>query len=397
MRSEKIIRGGQIAVVLTSLLLFYKMRPYFFWQGIFLNNYFNAIITIILGLFFYRNILLKDRTDRFLFFLFGLILVSYPFVADQNFNVFVSIIPLLFLPFATDLFCKKVYDSLLTIYCVIIGFSLLIWLFSIIGLLQPYKVIPPLNELKDYSYKVYPLLVRDPSIRFCGPFDEPGVVGTISALFLCCQRSFRESKSIILLLSGICSFSLFFFLVVSVYYACSQLIAKRNITRTLSFIFVAIIGVVVISSSPVLSEMITSRLAFDSSTGMFSGDNRTSSYAWELFDKIVGTREFWFGIDNKWDFQEMTAYSSSFINIIIMNGMLFFLLIVIFYIFYGWLNRVTIASFLMFAFVFLGNLYQRPGIFNPEFVFLWIVLARKDSIFSSSSCFLPSEYFLINK
>lgn len=393
------VKGGKLAAVLAGLLLIYKTRPYFFWSGIFLNNYFNAIITIILGFLFFLNRKNMSGADKWLMALFGAIIVAYPFVGDQNFNVFISILPLLFIPFATDAFNKKVFDNYLNIYCVLISISLFVWMFAILGAISPMKVIKPLNELKDYNYYVYPLLVRgtDNSIRFCGLFDEPGVVGTISALFLCCQRSFRESKSIILLLSGICSFSLFFFLVVTVYYACSQLIAKRNITRTLSFIFVSIIGVVVISSSPVFSEMITSRLEFDSSTGMFSGDNRTSSYAWELFDKIVGTREFWFGIDNKWDFQEMTAYSSSFINIIIMNGMLFFLLIVIFYILYGWLNRVTIVSFLMFAFVFLGILYQRPGIFNPEFVFLWIVLARKDSIFSSSSCYLPSECSLINK
>lgn len=378
------VKGGKLAAVLAGLLLIYKTRPYFFWSGIFLNNYFNAIITIILGFLFFLNRKKMSAADKWLMALFGAIIVAYPFVGDQNFNVFISILPLLFIPFATDAFNKKVFDNYLNIYCVLISISLFVWMFAILGAISPMKVIKPLNELKDYSYYVYPLLVRgtDNSIRFCGLFDEPGVVGTISGLLFCCQRNIKSRQSMILLLSGLCSVSLFFFLIVAIYYTYLQLVEKGNAKNIALYLFVAGGALIAVFSSPTLSEMIVSRLEWDSDTGMFIGDNRASTYAWELFDQIKGTRQFWFGIDNKWEFHELVAYSSSFINVVIMNGVLFFSLIVIFYMAYGLVYKVTFAGFLMFFLVVAATIYQRPGIFNPEFIFLWIFLARKETIYN---------------
>lgn len=378
------VKGGKLAAVLAGLLLIYKIRPYFFWSGIFLNNYFNAIITIILGFLFFLNRKKMSGADKWLMALFGAIIVAYPFVGDQNFNVFISILPLLFIPFATDAFNKKVFDNYLNIYCVLISISLFVWMFAILGAISPMKVIKPLNELKDYNYYVYPLLVRgtNDSIRFCGLFDEPGVVGTISGLFLCCQRNFKSRQSIVLLLSGLCSISLFFFLIVAGYYTYHQLVERGNNKNIAVYNAAAGLALIVVFSSPILSEMIISRLAWDSDAGMFAGDNRASSYAWELFDQIKGTHQFWFGIDDKWGFHEKVAYSSSFINVVIMNGVLFFGLIILFYILYGLAYKVTLGGFFLFILVVVATLYQRPGIFNPEFIFLWIFLARKESIYN---------------
>lgn len=380
-REEK-VKGGKSAVVITACLLLYKVRPYFFWSGIFLNNYFNAGITIIIGVIFFSNLRKLSAADKFLMFLLGMILVSYPFVGGQNFNVFVSIVPLLFLPFGTEVFSRKVLDTFTNIYCLLIGISLIVWCFALMGVLNPYKIIPPLNEIKNYNYGVYPLLVNPAgSFRFCGLFDEPGVVGTISALTLCCQQSFKSTKSIVLLISGICSFSLFFFVVVAVYFTYSQLLdTKKKSYGIFAFSVALAIGLIVITSSPVFSKMIGDRLSIDSDTGFIAGDNRTSDLAWEMLDSMVGTSFFWFGIDDKWEFQEQVAYSSSIINVIVMNGMAFLLMIVLFYFVYGWTYKSSVKQFLVYFFIVAGTLYQRPGIFNPEFIFLFTSLARKEQL-----------------
>ena len=385
--SNTAIKGGQFAAVLAGLLLIYKIRPYFFWSDIFLNNYFNAIITIILGFLFFLNRKKMSTMDKWLMLLFGVIIVSYPFVGGQNFNVFVSIFPLLFIPFATDEFNKKVFENFLNIYCVIIGISLFVWIFVMLGAINPMRVIKPLNELKDYNYNVYPFLVMasNGGFRFSGLFDEPGVVGTISGLLFCCQRNIKSRQSMILLLSGLCSVSLFFFLIVAIYYTYLQLVEKGNAKNIALYLFVAGVALIAVFSSPILSEMIVSRLEWDSDTGMFIGDNRASTYAWELFDQIKGTRQFWFGIDDKWGFHEKVGFSSSFINVVIMNGVLFFCMIILFYALYGYRFKTTMSGFLLFLFVLLATLYQRPGIFSPEYIFLWIYLARKESLY----CHLP--------
>ncbi len=383
MREER-VKGGQLAVVIAGVLLFYKTMPYFFWHGIFSSNYTNAIVTIVLGFIFFFNLRALDSANKLLMLLFGAILISYPFVGDQNFNVFVSIAPLIFLPFASDVFGRKVYHSFLTIYCVVILISLFIWVLSLVDVIHPYKVIPPLNDLKDFNYNVYPLLVRpnNGGFRFSGPFDEPGVVGTISGLFFCCQKKLSDKRSLILSLSGICSFSLFFFVIVGLYFIYIQLLTNKNKKGVAVFGLVLFAVFILISTMPVFSDMILSRLEFDSDTGMFAGDNRNSSYAIELFDQIKGSREFWLGIDNKWDYQEKVGYSSSFLNVIIMFGMLFSSLIIVFYIIYGWVNRSTTLAFIIYVLIVAGTLYQRPGIFNPEFIFLFTILARKDTIFA---------------
>lgn len=382
--NDTVIKGGKVAVFVAGFFLLFKMRPYLFWEEFFLNNYFSAIVTIILGAIFFVNKKTMSRTDKWLMLMFFFIIVAYPFVGDQNFNVFISIFPLLFIPFATDAFNKKVFDNYLNIYCFLIGISLFVWVLAILGAISPMKVIKPLNELKDYNYYVYPLLVRDTDdgIRFCGLFDEPGVVGTISGIFMCCQRQFRSWQSVILLLSGICSLSLFFFLIAIGYFIYNRLSVKFNAKNVLVFVIVSSIALVVVFSSPILSEMIVSRLIWDSDAGSFAGDNRSSALAWELLDQIKGTRQFWLGIDDKWGFHEKVAFSSSFINVVIMNGALFFGLIILFYIMYGLIYKLTLRGFFFFSFVLVATIYQRPYIFNPEFIFLWIFLARKESIYN---------------
>ena len=393
------VKGGKLAAVLAGLLLIYKTRPYFFWSGIFLNNYFNAIITIIIGLLFFLNRKKMSGADRILMLLFGTIIISYPFVGDQNFNVFISILPLLFIPFATDEFNNSVYKSYLNFYCILVGLALFVWVFAIIGAIPPMKVIKALNKLKDYGYYVYPFLVRgtNDGIRFSGPFDEPGVIGTISGILLCCQKNFKSRQSLILLITGLCSISLFFYLIIVAYYSYSQLSAKGKMKNIFVYAIVAGLALIIIISSPLLNEMIISRLVWDPDSGRFAGDNRTAAYAWEVLDQIKGTHQFWFGIKDKWEFQEEVAFSSSFINVVIMNGALFFGLILIFYIGYAFVYKVTISGFLFFLFVLIATIYQRPYIFNPDFIFLWVYLARKESLnenMSLHSRFLKSKVIL---
>lgn len=378
-----VVKGGQFAIVVAGLLLFYKIRPYFFWFGIFESNYVNAFVTIILGTIFFLNLRKMDKSNKVLMALFGIILLAYPFVGAQNLNVFVSIAPLVFLPFASDVFCRKLLTSFTGIYCLVIAVSLVVWALSLFGGIHPYKVIPPLNELKDIYYNVYPLLVRpsDGGFRFSGPFDEPGVVGTMSGLLFCCQKDLYSRNSLILLLSGICSLSLFFFVIAALYFSYSLLFSQKGIKGVIIFLISVVIGILALRSSPILSEKILSRLQFDSSSGMIAGDNRNASFALDIVSNMSGTKEFWLGIEDKWEFRKKVAYSSSFLNVIIMYGFLFAMLIIIFYISYGWVNRKNKMSFLVYVFIVAGTLYQRPEIFDPSYIFLFTFLAKKEVIF----------------
>ena len=83
------------------------------------------------------------------------------------------------------------------------------------------------NQLKvdaGQGYALYPFTVvldymlYQPIYRFMGPFDEPGVVGTISAIVLAANKFKLKNKSdFIVLFSGVASLSLAFYLMSFIY------------------------------------------------------------------------------------------------------------------------------------------------------------------------------------
>jgi predicted RNA-binding protein with RPS1 domain len=86
-----------------------------------------------------------------------------------------------------------------------------------------YSLIDPLNPLKDFLYKQYPFLVMPNEVinvefpRFYGVFDEPGVIGTFAGIMLFAERyNLKKISNIILFVSGVFSFSLFFILLSAV-------------------------------------------------------------------------------------------------------------------------------------------------------------------------------------
>lgn len=88
-------------------------------------------------------------------------------------------------------------------------------------------------EQHDRVYTVYPLLVLDKGVdilRFYGPFNEPGVVGTLGAVLLCTQKfNFKDWRTLIILLAGVLSMSLFFFALVIGYGVVYLVFLRKNI------------------------------------------------------------------------------------------------------------------------------------------------------------------------
>ena len=114
---------------------------------------------------------------------------------------------------------------------------------------------------------MYPFLVQPaalPFIRFYGPFDEPGVVGTICGLMLCINRmNFRDYKSIILLVAGLLSLSLYFFIVIGVYSIFHFAFVKKSITSTIMMILFIFGVYLVVVNTPILNETIGERFLYD--------------------------------------------------------------------------------------------------------------------------------------
>lgn len=361
-----------------AFLLLYLMRPYFTWSGFLSTTYAIYFATVLFGVLFLYN---NDRTKgKLLFPLFLIVTLGYAFNNGYNLIFTLTFIPITFIPFAESKFYKDVYNNFLYILFIIIGISLIIWLLANTGLLHSYGNIKPLNQLKSYDYSVYPLLVMPgDNLRFCAIFDEPGVVGTIMGLILCIQKfDFRDRKNIVFLLAGIVSFSMFFYVIIFLYYIYYFAFVKKNIRKLIYFVLGALILFVLVNKVPLLYNIIGQRFEWNYDTGTFAGNNRENSDIAEYFTSIMGTKDFWLGIDRserEW-FADLAAGESSYMISIIYNGFMFFSAYVLFFLLYAWRHRFNVNSFILFSIVLGATIYQRPGLYHTEYIFLWSCLAR---------------------
>lgn len=375
---ENIYKRNKVAGIVSASLLFILARPYFTWNGFLGDKYVLIFLSFVLaGLFLFKRKKM-DVADKRLFVFLLVSAIMFTFYGGSNIYFFISILPAVFLPFGRYDFSKTVFHYLLSLFSVVFSISLLFWIGAIFGIVHPMSTLPPLNPLKDEIYYVFPLLVsNDPvPLRFFGPFDEPGVVGTISAVMLCIEKfSMKDWKSIVLLVAGLCSLSFFFYVIIAVYFVVLYSSQKQYRSRAIGVILLVIVGVLVVRSVPVLNETLGARFEWNSEKGSFAGDNRISMDVVEMYAS-GGGGNLWFGVTDKEGYQEAVQGSSSIINVVMINGLAFLLMYLAFFVFYGSHYKTSNMGFLLYILVLLAALYQRPNIFDFLTIYLFTYFAR---------------------
>lgn len=127
-----------------------------------------------------------------------------------------------------------------------------------------------------------------------------------------------------------------------------------------------------------------SRFEWNATEGKFAGDNRMTEDGERYIEKIKGTHEYYFGVDNISEFWKAAGESSSYKNIIAMYGIIFFVLYCAFFVKLGKDNCNTRSSFVLYLLLFSVNMYQRVDLYSLPIMFLYSYLARRDSIFISN-------------
>ena len=374
-----------MSAFLCACILYVLIPPYFFWHGDVASIYVKCVLGGILAVCFFVNKISMGAKDILLFLLLLASLVVFTLTGGYNVNLFISLLPCVFLPFGRNEYMKKVYNSFLNIYVIIIAISLISWFLMLLGLMPSFGTIGPLNTAKTHDYIVYPLLVAASdhhTIRFFGPFDEPGVVGTLSGILLCIEKiNLKNRKSVVLLLSGLCALSFFFFLLIGIYFLLDYSMRQKKASNAVRMLVVVIGIFLVINQIPVLYENIGARFEWDSSKGQFAGDDRINKdIVEEYIERNVGTSEFWWGVDDKEGFWEDIYGASSFLILVILNGLVFSIMYIVFYVLYGLRYKENWWSYILFLFVFIGTLYQRPEVFTSLFVFLFTFLIRSENL-----------------
>lgn len=280
-----------------------------------------------------------------------------------------------YLPLLTLLFIAlkpneqlRVFNYFVNILTVVYSIGLVSYLLSILGLnIQIGSAISP-NTGKN-TYLVFFGHIEEsglPIYRFSGIFDEPGVVGTLNGLILSAIGiSTRKIQSIIILLAGLISFSLAFYILLIL-----VLFLHFNLKTVILSAFL-IISLIFIPGNK-FNDLISSRLSIEN--GSLVGDNRTTSNFDEYYKYFLtkGGKDVILG-RGKESFKtiEEAQGVSSYKTVIIDYGIIGTVLIISFYALCVYYNNNSKRGWFLLL-IFIISTYQRPDLLRFFSVVLFI-------------------------
>lgn len=356
---------NSIGLYLLAACLLLTFRPYFTWT--------NALPAIGAMVLFIGLIVLgkKHRVDKKKLFVLPLLFVICLYsVLTFTVSGLLSLIIIGFF-LLDDQMRIKVIDKFRNLYAVLLIVSIIIFIIVVwLGVDIPYSDLEPANKNKEITYKLYPFLVvyNNPRLpfqlfRFCFIFDEPGVVGTVAAMLLMTYKyKLNKWQNIIIALSGVLSFSTFFFVISFVFILFYHFRYIFNIK-----FLIAVFGIGLIFATYESDVFDFETLVFHGvergNNGKIVGDNRSD----DAFDKVY--KQFWDdGLATVLLGKGQDAHSKiapgiqSYKMIVYDNGVIYMLLSLAFYLIYS-LNvfRRVNKDFIMYMLFILAFYYQRPA------------------------------------
>jgi hypothetical protein len=270
-----------------------------------------------------------------------------------------------------DEFVADVFKTYVFIFSISLIPSILSYVcVMILGIPLPNVRINSLNPDKVGDYFQYPFLVvyQQGGItmpNFFGYYDEPGVIGTISAILLIVRKfNLKEKINIPIFIAGLLSISFYFLLLFAIYIL---IFAKLKFKLVVAVI--AIFFVTQYISNPLLYDLVFKRFELTSDGG-FAGDNRISDKYFETwYRSYKQSSSYLFGLGRDMHLKYNPG-GSSYVDIIIDRGILFFSVYVISFLLLGIKKLQLSKGLVVYAIVLLSLLYQRPFIENVFYVFL---------------------------
>lgn len=374
-----------------AITAFLMLLPYFVWHTYHAGCYrymphvlvFLCFFAFLLSIFKVKNVL-KDE----LLYVYLFIGTSFYLCLDyETKTVSLGGMALSFLVVVFLLMGEKEKIRVYKIYSWIFALSLLIgiipYILTIMKVNLPYDIIVPDHVMKVagglYYKKIFGTVILNtpPMFRYSAMFDEPGVVGTISALFLVAERyNMRLKKNWILLIGGGLSFSTAFY-AMSIIWILAVLIRKINYKR----ISILVIGVLIVIQSQYLhtpfeplNRVLASTKVVD---GNFLGNTRyTENFAdvqQTFYDGDIS--HILFGKGRGWaNSNPSLAGSWTYKFLLFDHGIVGFLLIISWLVAYVYhINRrYKCADVYILLFVFMLSIYQRPYVMNIQFLVILI-------------------------
>lgn len=266
-------------------------------------------------------------------------------------------------------FAKAIFEKFTTLFAFLIIPSIFMYVLVVIFEISiPYRIIPPLNEIKDGVYRQYPFLVIYQGVvffdRFCGYFDEPGVVGTICAVLLAI-RNFNLTNwiSISIFIAGVLSTSMFFFGISIMF-----LIYKVPLRYKLAIIGLVGVLVFVLYNNEIIYHLVFRRFSL-TDDGTLAGINREGGSFAEWYEQFRHSEHYLWGLGRGFGALHNPG-GASFRQLIVDYGLIFFITYILSFSLYS-LKRIGFNNnWVVYMMLLLGIIFQRPFILNIPYVML---------------------------
>lgn len=351
--------------VLLAISVFILSYPFFVWG----TKVVPFVCLLAIGLTVYHHRITSRNIGIIVVFLLLYIWAGIrgPFTLIGTISVI-----MISLVFTTDdTYLYKSFYIYKTLFSLTIIPSLLVFIAVIIlGFDLPYSDILPMNSIKDGTYRCYPFLVvyegvtGFPMLRFNGYYDEPGLVGTIAAVLLVSDGlNMKKIENWPLLIAGICSLSLFFYVFLLIYIFLFSSIKMK------AYSFVVILGLIFFATTiDYLNDGFLTRFVFDE--GKLAGDTRTSDVYDKWFENYITTPNSLIGLGGDNAFK-LNPGGASYKDLIVTYGLIFFVAYITSFIKYFFVKTNQKRKAIICTFMFVCLIYQRPSITDFFYVFLF--------------------------
>lgn len=374
-----------------ALLAFFSMSPYYVWStyrsGI-MSSLPQLLGVLSIAIMFFNLLKGKKLTSKYLLVGISIFAIGiYQRFIGMNFDSIVAVIKAIASIITISLFFfidevdrYKIYSIFVRIFALSLVSSIIVWAIINIGIDLPYKILETSQEGKvslGRFYQHYPgaiFLANSSGIynRLSGVFDEPGVIGTFSALFLAAEKFEFKNKwyTKLILIAGITSFSLAFYILMLV--GISVKYYKRGVKKFLFIMIIVILILFVIVNieidNPFFKEYIQDRIFTENSIIVSNRTKRTFDSEFNKFLKSSSLEVIFGNGHEASKSNPLLRGASSYKMLIYDYGFFGFILLILWLVITSMrLNKFN-KDYLILLSVFLVSIYQRPYIFNEYYL-----------------------------
>ena len=217
--------------------------------------------------------------------------------------------------------------------------------------------------------------------RFYGPFDEPGVLGTLAPLLLWANNyNFKKIENVIIFIGSLCTFSMAFYIlfIVGVFLK-SGLSVKKIFLGLVIILASAFIMVNLFSANEGFQQVVVNRFVNYEDYGT---DHRTTYDVNLYWEQFMESSDVIFGKGGDYMQNEFGGGGASYKNFIIEYGIVGVIILIFAYLSMSMRRNKFVYLTL---FLFLLSFLQRPYMFTGWQVLLFAITIKTGELYADSN------------